>query len=176
MGPAPLPWQWCCSQRIMGLKVSWGNNNPCEDFSSSNIDEWLHTIDNVVYIYIYTYIIYIYVYTFEDHILGFSVYQQLTFRWGHWKQTFLWCQVYCYFIGSYKNFASWLLLVFSSGSRIDLKKISARRVVQLRVRVMNTKRLLTKKAFSRMLGHDWLMLNREPIKTKYSAESFLLKT
>ena len=31
------------------------------------------------------------------------------------------------------------------------------------------------KAFSRMLGHDWLMLKHQPIKTKHSAKSFLLK-
>ena len=30
------------------------------------------------------------------------------------------------------------------------------------------------KTFSRMLGHDWLMLKHQPIITKHSAESFLL--
>ena len=31
------------------------------------------------------------------------------------------------------------------------------------------------KIFSRIVGHDWLMLKDQPITTKHSAESFLLK-
>ena len=32
------------------------------------------------------------------------------------------------------------------------------------------------KAFSRMLGHDWLMLKHQPITTKHSAKSFFVKS
>ena len=39
--------------------------------------------------------------------------------------------------------------------------------------VANNKKLLTK-AFSRIFGHDWLMLKHQPITTKLSAKSFLL--